>query len=57
MTELKSEFLFEMTAGLGQPETVDVGTTPHGTRRIVYVTGGTIDGPKIKGVVLPGGGD
>ena len=57
MTELKSEFLFEMTAGLGQPETVDVGTTPHGTRRIVYVTGGTIDGPKIKGTVLPGGGD
>ena len=57
MAELKSEFLFEVTASLGQPETVDVGTTPHGTRRIVYVTGGTIDGPKVKGTVLPGGGD
>jgi hypothetical protein len=34
-----------------------VGTTPHGTRRIVYVKGGTFEGPKIKGEVLPGGGD
>jgi hypothetical protein len=57
MTELKSEFLFEMKAGLGEPPTVNVGTTPHGTRVIIYVTGGTFEGPKIKGEVLPGGGD
>ena len=28
-----------------------------GARRIVPVTGGTFAGPKLKGVVLPGGGD
>ncbi len=37
----------------GQP----VGTTPHGTRNIVYVKSGVVKGPKISGRVLPGGGD
>ena len=57
MTEVKTEFLFDLTADLDQEGTIDVGTTPHGTRRIVYVKGGTFEGPKMKGVVLPGGGD
>jgi len=57
MTEVKTEFLFDMTADLDQQGTIDVGTTPHGTRRIVYVTRGTFEGPRMKGVVLPGGGD
>ncbi len=57
MSEVKTEFLCELLADLDRETTVDVGTTPHGTRRIVYVTGGTIEGPRIKGVVLPGGGD
>jgi hypothetical protein len=33
------------------------GATPHGTRVIVYAKGGRVDGPNIKGKVLPGGGD
>ena len=57
MSELKTEFLFDMIADIDREMGVDVGTTPHGTRRIVYVKGGTFEGPKIKGVVLPGGGD
>jgi len=57
MSELKTEFLFDITADLDREGTIDVGTTPHGTRRIVYVKGGTFEGPKIKGEVLPGGGD
>ena len=57
MSELESEFLFDMAADLDQEGTVVVGAMPHGTRRIVYVTGGTFEGPKLKGVVLPGGGD
>ena len=55
--DVKTEFLFDITAELDGEGTVDVGTTPHGTRRIVYVTGGAFEGPRIKGVVLPGGGD
>ncbi len=55
MTELKTEFLFTMSADLAEAQ--DVGATPQGNRRIYYVTGGTFEGPKLKGEVLPGGGD
>jgi hypothetical protein len=57
MLGVKTEFLFDLKADLDWAGAVDVGTTPHGTRRIVYVKGGTFEGPKVKGVVLPGGGD
>jgi hypothetical protein len=52
---LQSELLFDMTATLEAPQ--QVGATHEGGRSIFYATGGTIDGPKIKGTVLPGGGD
>ena len=55
MADLKSELLFEISADLEIPQAI--GTTPHGTRRIVPVTGGSFAGPKLKGEVLPGGGD
>lgn len=55
MAELETEFLFELRAELdaGQP----VGGGPNGDRRIVYVTGGSFEGPHLRGEVLPGGGD
>jgi Protein of unknown function (DUF3237) len=34
-----------------------VGQTPKGLRRIIPITGGTMDGPQIKGEILPGGAD
>jgi hypothetical protein len=34
-----------------------VGTTPHGERNVVPITGGTFEGPDMKGTVLPGGAD
>jgi hypothetical protein len=34
-----------------------VGATAHGERRIIPITGGTFEGPKLKGVVLNGGAD
>ncbi|MQA91781.1 MAG: DUF3237 family protein [Gemmatimonas sp.] len=34
-----------------------VGSTPVGTRSIVNVTGGSFEGPGLRGVVLPGGAD
>jgi hypothetical protein len=55
MDALEAELLFELSADLEAPQ--QVGATPHGTRRIVYVKGGAFEGPKIKGKVLPGGGD
>lgn len=57
MSEVKTEFLFDISADLDQEQRVNVGITPHSTRQIIYVKGGTFEGPKIRGVVLPGGGD
>jgi hypothetical protein len=34
-----------------------VGESKHGTRRVIPITGGTFEGLKIKGEVLPGGED
>jgi Protein of unknown function (DUF3237) len=55
MTDLRSEVLFEVSVDLAEPQ--QVGATPHGNRGIYYVTGGSFEGPKLKGEVLPGGGD
>src|SRR6266571_11992 len=55
MEALKSEFLCELNADLEVPQ--DIGATPHGTRRIIYVRKGVFTGPRLRGEVLPGGGD
>ncbi len=49
------EPLFEMTADLQKP--LEVGATPAGERRVFMVTAGTLEGPAMRGAVLPGGGD
>ena len=33
------------------------GATPYGERRIINILGGTVEGPKLKGKILPGGAD
>ena len=33
------------------------GSTPYGERRIINIQGGTVEGPKLKGKILPGGAD
>jgi Protein of unknown function (DUF3237) len=48
------EFAFEVTAQVAAPDKIPV---PQGERRIVPVTGGTFEGPTVKGKVLPGGAD
>jgi hypothetical protein len=48
------EFAFEVTAQVAPPDKI---ATAAGERRIVPVTGGTFEGPGIKGKVLPGGAD
>jgi Protein of unknown function (DUF3237) len=52
---LKSELLFNMTATLEPPQVI--GATHEGNRSIFYAKGGMVEGPKVKGTVLPGGGD
>jgi hypothetical protein len=34
-----------------------LGAVPHGTRLIAPITGGTFEGPRLRGKVVPGGGD
>jgi hypothetical protein len=53
---LRTEFLFEVTANLVDEAQV-VGTTPHGIRRIRYISGGHFTGPRASGEVMPGGAD
>lgn len=35
----------------------ELGSTPHGRRRIVPILGGTVSGPRLEGSVVPGGAD
>jgi hypothetical protein len=47
--------IFVITSPLGGIQML--GPTPYGERRIIDIQGGTVDGPKLKGKVLPGGAD
>lgn len=49
---LKTAFMFRMVLGVGAPQMV--GPTRNGELRIVPVTGGTVEGPRLTGEVLPG---
>jgi hypothetical protein len=49
------EFVCELKVKL-KPAIV-VGETPHGTRRIIPIIGGSFEGPKMKGEILDGGAD
>jgi Protein of unknown function (DUF3237) len=51
---LPTEHLYDIAV---DADVQDVGVTPSGHRRFVHVTGGTFEGPRMRGTVLPGGGD
>lgn len=55
MADLVTELLFEISVTLEPP--LVVGATPNGDRRIRLISGGRFTGPKLRGEVLPGGGD
>jgi len=46
-----------MTVRISAAPPQKLATVPHGTRIIVPVTGGDFDGPRLRGRILPGGGD
>jgi len=54
---LQSQLAFEASIDLDQETAQLVGDTPRGTLLIGYIKGGTFEGPRLKGEVLPGGGD
>ena len=47
-------FAFELRAKVDNP--VVIGQVPHGLRRIVAITGGTVRGPQMNGEVVPNSG-
>ena len=53
---IETEHLFTMPVEVEMPLQM-VGATPIGDRRIAKVAGGSFAGPKMKGTILPGGGD
>src|SRR2546422_5841091 len=46
-----------MTLQVVVPPPQRLGAVPHGTRVIVPIMSGTFEGPRLRGRVLPGGGD
>ncbi|HRH47923.1 MAG TPA: DUF3237 domain-containing protein [Panacibacter sp.] len=57
MEQPKLEFVFEISVLVTPGKIQEVGETGKGIRRIVPITGGTFEGPGIKGIVVPGGYD
>lgn len=50
---ISTEFLFSIAL---EVPVLALGETPYGGRRIARFGGGSFEGPKLRGVVLPGGG-
>ena len=46
-----------MTLQVVVPPPQKLGAVPHGTRVIAPIAGGSFEGPRLRGKVLPGGGD
>lgn len=53
--QLVAEFAFQLKVELDVP--MAIGPSKYGERRLIPITGGTIDGPKFSGDVMPGGAD
>ena len=49
------EFVMQLKVTIDEP--YSCGETQHGQRVIIPITGGTFEGPKIKGTILNGGAD
>src|ERR1700709_2578864 len=55
MVEIRTQHL--LTVKLAVSGMQAIGETPSGNRRIGLVASGTFEGPKLRGIVLPGGAD
>lgn len=52
----KYEFVLDLNVAL-DGGMIDIGKVPDGSRTIIPITGGTFEGPKIRGEVVAGGAD
>src|SRR5256885_17063973 len=52
---MDSRLLMTLQVVVAPPQ--KLGPVPHGTRVIAPITSGTFEGPRLRGKVLPGGGD
>nr|HEX4317146.1 DUF3237 domain-containing protein [Kofleriaceae bacterium] len=52
---MESRLLMTLEVVVGAPQRI--GAVPHGARTTVPIERGTFDGPRLRGRVLPGGGD
>ena len=55
LPEPRFELLFGMALEVEKPD--QIGQTHAGDRRVIGVSGGAFEGPRLKGRVLPGGSD
>jgi hypothetical protein len=55
MALLSEKPILVVRAELG--DILKLGATPYGERRIINILGGTVEGPRLKGKILPGGAD
>ncbi|MBQ3925485.1 MAG: DUF3237 domain-containing protein [Bacteroidaceae bacterium] len=54
-TTMATEFVMKLKVSLGQA--YSVGETPKGRRTVIPITGGTFEGPLLKGTIIEGGAD
>jgi hypothetical protein len=52
---MNSTLLMTLEVNVAPPQ--KIGAVPHGTRATAPITGGSFEGPRLRGQVLPGGGD
>jgi hypothetical protein len=52
---IRTEYAFTARVSVAAPR--DIAAAPEGLRRFVPITGGTVEGPLLRGEVLAGGGD
>jgi len=52
---LSLEHMADLTIEVAEP--VEIGRTPAGIRRVVPILGGRVAGPRLNGVIRPGGAD
>ena len=49
------EFVLQLRVHISEPYTI--GETAHGRRIVIPITGGSFEGPSLKGTILSGGAD
>ncbi len=52
---MESRLLMTLEVAVAAPQ--KIGAVPHGTRTTAPIASGTFEGPRLRGKVLPGGGD